>query len=66
MMETAKIEAAKPGRKNHTPEIIERLDAIENLLAKLAHYQGGSCVKLVEEAGFGRYQPTLKDMNKHR
>ena len=55
----------KKGRINHTPELYARIEKLEQLICKMAHYQGGACVRLVREAGLGEYSPTQKDMSKH-
>jgi len=59
------VETAKAGRINHTPELFRRIENLEALIGKMAHYQGGAIPGLVREAGLKQYFPTPKEMTKH-
>jgi len=45
-------------------DLLARVDRLEAIICKLAHYGGGSYPSILREHGLEAYRPTLKDMSK--
>lgn len=79
MSTVANTEKKKPGRKpaankpaaskpaapgQNIDELVKRLDNLEKIVAKFAHFGGGSFGTICREFGIEPYSPNKKDMSK--
>lgn len=66
---TSRVEKLAPNKKipphNKNQSLEERLDRIESILCKMAHYGGGGFPSILREHGLDAYSPTRKDMSKY-
>lgn len=63
MSETAEVKRGpKPGMSN--AQLMKRIERLEEIICKMAHYGGGGFPSILKEFGLDPYQPTKEDMRR--
>lgn len=64
MTEEKKAPVKRAPKKDQNAELLKRVETLEAIIAKMAHYNGGNSPKICLEHGLEPYQPNKKDMHR--
>lgn len=64
--QTAKTDKKETQPKEKKLTVEQRIDRLEAIVCKFAHYAGGGLPSIIKEFGLEVYSPSKDEMRKHR